>query len=189
MTLIADHEVVLADTGPFCRLAEAGEDHLDVAAKYLRRNLQVVKDVERELRRRAATSKHARLNRLKLIEVPAREAITITDGRLLADIEEIIEGRRRHKSSHPDEDRGEVATALVAASLGLPVLMDDGFGKSLAAARGVQVFTTQDLAVELAAMRQLGAKRAYGIYRLVYSGATEAGFRRAVDSLRARIRI
>jgi hypothetical protein len=54
--------------------------------------------------------------------------------------------------------------------------MDDGLGKRLAAQQGVEVFTTQDLAVELAASGVLGSLHAYGIYRIVYQGSTRQEF-------------
>jgi hypothetical protein len=47
------------------------------------------------------------------------------------------------------------------------------------------VFTTQDLAVELAATNTLGARFAYGIYRLVYADSTLTDFNRRVDEFRA----
>ena len=184
MTRIADVEVILADTGPFCRLAAAGETHFDVAIEYVRESVQIVMDVQRELRRRSAKPEHSRLNRLKLLGVPERQTITITEGAMLARIEDIIEGRRRHKAGHPDEDRGEVATALVAASMGVPTLMDDGWGKNFAINEGVQVFTTQDLAVELAATNALGARFAWGIYRIVYDDATREDFDSRVETFR-----
>ena len=117
MTRIADLEVILGDTGPFCRLAEAGEAHLDVAAGYLKARLQIVMDVHRELRRRATTPAHGRLNRLALLGIPEHEPITITDKFLLERVDTLVEGRRRRKPGHADEDRGEVATALVAAAM------------------------------------------------------------------------
>lgn len=87
-------------------------------------------------------------------------------------------------SGREREDRGEVTTALVAADLRAPVLMDDGFGKRLAAQEGVEVFTTQDLAVELAACGELGSLHAYGIYRIVYQDSTREEFDRLVDAAR-----
>ena len=185
MTRIVDLELILGDTGPFCRLAEAGEAHLDIAANYLKPRLQIVMDVHRELRRRATTRKHDRLNRLPILGIPEHEPITITDKHILERIDDIVEGRRRRKPGHVDEDRGEVATALVAAEMGVPVLMDDGWGKSLAMARNVRVFTTQDLAVELAATNTLAPRFAFGIYRLVYKGATLEEFDRRVEGFRA----
>jgi predicted nucleic acid-binding protein len=184
MKRIAEQDMILADTGPFCRLAEAGEAHLDAAARYLEANVRVVIDVDKELQRRSTVAVHARLTRLKLLGVPREEPITITDNKLLDRIEAILQGRRRHKPGHEREDRGEVTTALVAADLGAPVLMDDGFGKRLAAQEGVEVFTTQDLAVELAACGVLGSLHAYGIYRIVYRDSTREEFDRLVDAAR-----
>lgn len=184
MKRIAEQDMVLADTGPFCRLAEAGEAHLEAAAHYLEPNVHVVMDVHKELRRRSMVSVHSRLKRLELLSVPREEPITVTDKHLLARIEAILEGRRRHKPGHEREDRGEVTTALVAADLGVPVLMDDGFGKRLAAQEGVEIFTTQDLAVELAGYGVLGSLHAYGIYRIVYANSTRAEFDRLVDGRR-----
>jgi len=181
MTRIADLETILGDTGPFCRLAEAGEAHLDIAAGYLREQLQIVMDVHRELRRRATLPIHARLSRLPTLGVPQHEPITITDRYLLERIDEIVEGRRRRKPGHVDEDRGEVATALVARAMNVPALMDDGWGKRLAASEGVQVFTTQDLAVELAATGTLAARFAYGIFRLVYADSSRNDFDQRVE--------
>ena len=184
MTLISDAPEILADTGPFCRLAAAGEGPLEAAAEYLRPNVRIVEDVRKELRRRSRTPLHARLARLALLDVPEGDAVTITDRSVLADIATILDGRRRSKPGHEDEDRGEVSTALAAAALGWPVLMDDGFGKRLAAQRRVAVFTTQDLAIELAATDRLGARFAFGLYRIVYSGATRTEFDARAAALR-----
>lgn len=90
MTLIRDLPALLADTGPWCRMAEAGEAHLDAAAEYLRANVNVVEDVRRELRRRARTPEHQRLARLQLLDVPEGEAITITDASVLHEIDRIV---------------------------------------------------------------------------------------------------
>ena len=135
--MTAIHEVprILADTGPFCRLAEAGEVHLDVAAAYLQANVEVVDDVSRELRRRSTIAVHARLTRLTQLGVPAGDPVTVTDRHLLDRIDTIVDGRRRRKPGHELEDRGEVATALVAAALGVPALMDDGSARHWLRAR------------------------------------------------------
>jgi hypothetical protein len=184
VTRIADLEVILGDTGPFCRLAEAGEPHLDIAADYLKPRLQIVMDVQRELRRRAAMPVHARLHRLAQLGVPERDPITITDKYMLERIEEIVEGRRRRKPGHADADRGEVATALVAGAMRVPILMDDGWGKRFAISQGVRVFTTQDLAVELAATQTLTSRFAYGNFRIVYADATRPDFDHRVEEFR-----
>ena len=62
--------------------------------------------------------------------------------------------------------------------------MDDGWGKNFAINEGVQVFTTQDLAVELAATNALGARFAWGIYRIVYDDATREDFDSRVETFR-----
>lgn len=139
-------------------------------------NVEVVDDVSRELRRRSTIAVHARLTRLTQLGVPAGDPVTVTDRHLLDRIDTIVDGRRRRKPGHELEDRGEVATALVAAALGVPALMDDGFGKTLAAREGVPVYTTQDLAVELAARDMLKPIHAYGLYRIVYQNSTRAQF-------------
>lgn len=187
MTLVRDLAVILADTGPFCRVAEAGEAHLDLTAEYLRSNVRIVEDVRKELRRRSGQPQHARLTRLELLEVPEGDAITITDSTLLSQINTILERRRKTKPGHANEDRGEVSTALGAQALGYPVLMDDGFGKKLAMQRQVQVFTTEDLAVEMAATGHMKVIHAYGLYRVVYKGSTRADFDARFAALKATL--
>lgn len=187
MTLVRDLPVILADTGPFCRLAEAGEAHLDIVAEYLRPNVKIVEDVRKELRNRATKPEHARLTRLDLLDVPEGDAITITDSVVLDQINRILARRRKHKPGHENEDRGEVFTALGAHALGVPVLMDDGFGKNLAVQRGVQVFTTQDLAVEMAATGHMKPIHAFGIFRIVYQGSTKQNFDERVAALKATL--
>jgi len=185
--VIFEHERLLADTGPFCRCAEAGEAHLDIAAEYLRGNVAVVLDVHQELRSRSKMSVHSRLTRLALLGVPASDPIEITDRAVLVELDTILSRRRRTHPGHEREDRGEVATALAAHALGVPVLMDDGFGKLLAARRGVTMYTTQDLAVELAARNVLGRRHALGIFRIVYKGALDEDFDARVDTLMAEL--
>jgi hypothetical protein len=118
MTLARDLPVILADTGPFCRFAEAGEPHLDLAADYLRPNVKIVEDVRKELRHRSSKPEHTRLKRLDLLDVPEGDAITITDRVVLGQIETILARRRTRKPGHKAEDRGEVSTALGAHALG-----------------------------------------------------------------------
>jgi hypothetical protein len=179
--------VVLADTGPFCRLAEAGEAVFDVAVEFLRAKVQIVEDVNRELRRRAEAPAHNRLHRLGVLGVPTTEPISITDGVLLARIQEILDGRRAMKPGHPLEDRGEIVTALVAGSEGFAVLMDDGFGRRLAAREGVEVFTTADLALELAARELCRPVHAWALHRRVNSGVTKGAFEEAATALKAAL--
>jgi hypothetical protein len=185
--LLGEQPSVLADTGPLCRLAEAGEVQLDVAAQYLAPALNVVKDVEIELRRRATFPVHARLRRLELLGIPRQEAITLTDAQLLSRVQTILDRRRSRYPDHDHKDRGEVVTAVTAGSLGMPVLMDEGWGKRLAQSEGVEIFTTEDLAVELAAVGKLRSLHAFAIFRIVYSNADRSVFDQRVSDLQAEL--
>lgn len=165
---IASQPLLLADTGPFCRFAETGDEHLDALASHLGDNLRITQDVAIELSRLAREA-FPRLARLRWLAFPREEPITIRDKRLLDQIENIVQGRRRHAPGHFLEDRGEVATILVAKSIGCPVLIDDRWGKDTFAVRkGVPTFSTEDLAVEMAAARVLTPDQAYAVFRRVY---------------------
>jgi hypothetical protein len=167
---IADEPLLLADTGPFCRFAEAGDAQVDALAAHLRHNLRITQDVAIELARLAGT-KFPRLKQLAWKEFPGEEPITITDARLLSQIEDIARGRRRHAPGHFLEDRGEIATILVAKQIGCPVLIDERWGKETFAPRkGVATYSTEDLAVEIARAERLTPDEAFEVYRRVYHG-------------------
>lgn len=187
MKLIGEQKAVLSDTGPLCRLAEAGEVQLDIAAEYLAPVLHVVTDVEKELRHRATKPEHNRLTRLELLGVPRYESVSITDKTILDDIDRVLKRRRERYPDHEDKDRGELVTARAAKALDMAVLMDDGWGKRMAASKDVEIFTTQDLAVELAALDKLKSVHAYGLYRIVYADAARSEFDRRVEELKAEL--
>jgi hypothetical protein len=68
------------------------------------------------------------------------------------------------------EDRGEVATILVAKDLGCPVLIDERWGReTFAVKKGVATFSTEELAVEMAAAGVLSANDAFDVFRRVYN--------------------
>lgn len=168
---IADQPVLLADTGPFCRFSEASDAHVDALVDYMGDTLQITQDVSIEIQR-LAKQRFPRLNRLSWKGFPASDPITITDKRLLDQIENIIDGRRRHSPGHFMEDRGEVATILVAKSMGCPVLIDERWGKETFAVRkDVATFSTEDLAVEMAAAGALSPNDAYEVFRRVYQSS------------------
>ncbi len=129
MTAIRQRPFLLADTGPFCRFAEGKSQQILALADYLEEAVHIVQDVSIELSRRAKTPERAALNQLQWIDpkFPQHEPIAITDKRVLAQIEDILAGRRRRNPGHFMEDGGEVATILVAKDRGWPVLMDDGW--------------------------------------------------------------
>lgn len=168
---IADQPVLLADTGPFCRFADAGDAHVDALVDYVGDTLQITQDVSIEIQR-LAKQRFPRLNRLSWKGFPASDPITITDKRLLDQVENIIEGRRRHSPGHFMEDRGEVATILVAKSMDCPVLIDERWGKETFATRkGVTTFSTEDLAVEMASVGALSPDDAFAVFRRVYQSS------------------
>jgi len=166
---IADQSMLLADTGPFCRFAEAGDDAIDALVSYLGDSIRITQDVSIELQRLAKTQ-FPRLNRFIWKKFPVEDPITITDKRLLDQIENIVQGRRRHNPGHFMEDRGEVATILIAKALGCPVLIDDRWGKErFAIKKGVLTFSTEDLAVEMAVAGALSEDDAFEVFRRVYN--------------------
>lgn len=184
MIRIAHQPVLLADTGPFCRCAEAGQEHLDTAVEYLKPNTQIVQDVARELARRASTEEHSRIVSMAWRSFPRDAPLTITDKRILDQLDNILSGRRRHRPGHDLEDRGEIATVLVAKALGYAVMMDDTWGRNFAVKKGLVVFTTQDLAAELAAENRLTVDQAWEIYWRVFRGSKRRDLVSRIDALR-----
>jgi predicted nucleic acid-binding protein len=171
MTLIGQRPFLLADTGPFCRFAEGTSQQILALASYLAASVHIAQDVSIELHRRAKTPEHASLKQLQWIDpkFPQYDPIAITDMRVLAQIENILDGRRRRNPGHFMEDRGEVATILIAKDHGWPVLLDDGWGRrSFAPAKGVEVFSTEDLCVEMAATKALSTDDAFEVFEKVY---------------------
>jgi predicted nucleic acid-binding protein len=182
MTPIRERPCLLADTGPFCRFAEGTSQQIHALASYLDGIVYIAQDVSIELHRRAKTKEHASLKQLEWIDpkFPQHEPIPITDRRVLAQIENILDGRRRRNPGHFMEDRGEVATILLAKDRGWPVLMDDGWGRrSFAPAKGVEVFSTEDLCVEMAHAKALSHDDAFEVFAKVYK-ASRAEFDKRV---------
>ncbi len=184
MTAIRQRPFLLADTGPFCRFAEGKSQQILALAAYLDGAVHIVQDVSIELSRRAKTPAHAVLKQLQWIDptFPQHQPIAITDKRVLAQIEDILGGRRQRNPGHFMEDRGEVATILVAKDRDWPVLMDDGWGRrSFAPAKGVEVITTEDLCVEMAAAKALTNDHAFEVFEKVYN-TSRAEFDKRVEA-------
>lgn len=190
MGRIRDSPVLVGDTGPFCRFAETGA--MESLLAYLGDNLIIVREVEVELNHRANEPEHKDLRPYREHEPPylPREAIDLDSA--TKDNVKIIAKRWRErdiKKGKPDRgpnaNVGEIATVLAAAQRNLPVLMDDGDGKNLAVARGLTVYTTEDLLAEMVAERAIGRRRGLRIYQRVY-GKDEAAFDAAVAACKAR---
>jgi hypothetical protein len=184
MTQIRQRPFLLADTGPFCRFAEGRSAQILALAGYLADTVRVALDVSIELQRRAKTPEHAALKQLHWIDpkFPQHEPIAITDKRLLAQVEDIARGRRQRNPGHFMEDRGEIATILLAKDRGWPVLMDDGWGKRFAKAKQVEVITTEELCVEMAAANALSDEHAFEVFAKVYK-TSRAQFDKRVAAL------
>jgi hypothetical protein len=88
--------------------------------------------------------------------------------RMLQQIEDIVAGRRRRSPGHFMEDRGEVATILLAKERGWPVLLDERWGTAFAVRKGVETVTTEELCVELAVASKLNGDHAYDVFKRVY---------------------
>jgi hypothetical protein len=182
--LIAECPCLLADTGPFCCFAEGQHNQLEAMATYLDDRLWVTQDVAIELGRRSRIPKHAALGALSFVpRFPRHEPITITDRRMLQQVDDIIAGRRRRKPGHFMEDRGEVATVLLAKERGWPVLIDERWGTAFATKKGVVTFSTEELCVEMAVSDTLTDDHAYDVFKRVYH-TKRAEFDRRVSAAR-----
>ncbi len=167
--LIADRPCLLADTGPFCRFAEGKHDQLAAMAAYLNDRLWIAHDVAIELHRRSQSREHAALASLNWKPAfPRHEPITIVDAKLLQQIEDIVAGRRRRNPGHFMQDRGEVATILLAKERDWPVLLDERWGTTFAASKGVEVVTTETLCIEMVVANKLTSDHGYDVFRRVY---------------------
>ena len=78
-----------------------------------------------------------------------------------------------------------MATVLVAKRLQCAVLLDERFGRTFAERKGVTVFTTQDLAAELAVAKALSEPEAWEIFRRVYRNSTRTALRARIAELQA----
>jgi hypothetical protein len=167
--LIRERSCLLADTGPFCRFAEGRHDQLAAMVAYLDDHLWITQDVAIELSRRAKSEQHRQLSTLAWEpKFPRHEPLTITDARLLQQIEDIVAGRLKQRPAHFMKDRGEVATVLLAKERGWPVLLDDQWGRKFAARKEVEVITTEDLCVEMVAAGHLAENHSFEVFRRVY---------------------
>jgi hypothetical protein len=182
--LIRDQSVLLADAGPFCRFAQAGADQLRAFVEYLGDGLKITSDVAHEISSNAKMPKFAALNQLEWWGWDAEDHTeAITDKHILSQVENIAEGQRRNKERqgksrrNPWQEKGEVATVLLAKAQGWAVLIDDADGRRLAAAKKVTLFGTEQLSVEMAAVGAITPDQAFSVFTLV-RGRDRADFDR-----------
>ena len=191
MSLIRDQPVLLADAGPFCRFAEAGADHLKAFIDYLGDGLKITPDVQREIAGNAKMRQFGALNQLSWWGWNAEDHTeAITDRKILSQVDSIAEGQRRNKERqgkprpNPWQEKGEIATVLLAKDQGCAVLIDDGDGRTLAKAKYVTLFGTEQLTVEMAAARVMTPDQAFSVFTLV-RGRERADFDRRLAATSA----
>jgi hypothetical protein len=190
MDLAIRQAAVLADTSPFCRFAESGVCELLV--DYLAGRLHLTSWVIGELEHRARQPAHAQLRALegrkppwvanppvKLAEDELRRASALAEG--WRSLQERRSGAQRDERAN----LGETSTIVAAEKHGWAVVLDEGKARTYAQRRGLTVFSTQDLVVEMAAAGELKEKRALLVYRRVYRDATDAAFEQALGIARA----
>jgi hypothetical protein len=192
MDLAAQQAALLADTSPFCRFAESGICELLV--DYLADRLHLTSWVIGELEHRARQPAHAQLRALSQRDPPwvTNPAVQLAPEELRrADV--LAQGWRslqeRRSGARRDEraNLGETTTIVAARRNGWAVILDEGKARTYADRRGLTVYSTQDLVVEMAAAGVLKGRRALRVYERVYSHATQAAFEQAVAGARAAL--
>jgi hypothetical protein len=155
--------------------------------RYLEPDLCIVRDVQNEVHGLGLNDENFAAFKLRDHIPSFPPTIEVTDKRLLSTIAILVE-RWRKDDDHERKNRGEIATIVVAAEEGTPVLMDDRKGLAFAKARGVQAFTTQDLCVELAQRRKLKTAVAERIFASVRGHLPASAFPAAVEGRKVDVR-
>jgi hypothetical protein len=181
--LARDARRVLFDASPLVHLGQAGL--LIPVAGYLGARAAVVRDVHNELVRNR--DRFPDLRALSMLRWPPGEPLDLPPD-LVADVEGI---RRLHTEpgAHPDKNRGEVATALLAGRLGDALaVMDDYLGKRLCQMRAVPRLSTALLVAEIVAAGAVGEPEgAKAFEQCTPSGVGREEFDRAVERATAAL--
>jgi hypothetical protein len=146
---ISSLDEILLDTGPFCRFCDAGV--LDRFASYLDVRAWITQDVANEIHHRGK-GEHSGLRTLQWTEppFPRNPPIALTGAHFKQ--AERIHARKRQADDPLFADLGEITTVVAAVARGgSAVMIDDRFGRRLAAQRGLPLYSTADLAVEMTA--------------------------------------
>jgi hypothetical protein len=184
--LICEADLVLADSSTFLHFCR--ERKLRELTAYLASNGRWTLDVQEEVRRlsllvdrRTRRPKYPGLQDLSRLGWPPAPALELSAHQLL----EASRIRKEWESDtrHPKADRGEIATVLIAESLGQKlVIIDDGRGCALAETRAKPVphRQTSHMAAEMVAAGALDEKAGKRIFVAVYKGLTERHFTNAL---------
>lgn len=182
-------QLVLLDASPLCRFAECFL--LGTLREYLGSRARITREVERELLRLgeqdafASLAEHLRSQAgggrgaWPKTTKPIPDALKTDFANLLA--------LKHAIGEHDWEHAGEIATVLMAEHRRVDlVLIDDGWGKSLAKGRGLRVMLTARLAQEMVVANALSEDDGF----LVFDAATPGGvgrdrFKAGIFSLRA----
>jgi len=166
---------VLLDASPLCRFAECSL--LGALRAYLGSRARITREVERELLRLAERDAFA-----SLAEQLRPQAGEIGQGAwpkttkplpdaLKADFANLL-ALKHAIGEHDWAHTGEIATVLIAEHRGADlVLIDDGWGASLARGRGLRVMSTARLVLEMVAADALSRDDGF----LVFDAATPYG--------------
>lgn len=166
---------VLLDASPLCRFAECSL--LGALREYLGSRARITREVERELLRLAERDDFASLVehlRSQAGEMGKgawpRTTKPLPDG-LKADFTNLL-ALKHTIGEHDWAHSGEIATVLIAEHRGADlVLIDDGWGASLAKSRGLRVMSTARLVLEMVAAKALSRDDGF----LVFDAATPDG--------------
>lgn len=162
MTVVARSATrVLLDTSAFISFAEG--DALRELARYVGDRAAIALDVDKELGR-LARGRFPQLQNLERLGWPTGDPLALPPD-LLADAEDL----RRLNSppgAHEAANRGEIATALLAGRLRIPVVMDDELGKRLCQARGVERLSTAQLAAEMVASGAFEEAAGFAVFEI-----------------------
>lgn len=149
--LARDAPRVLFDASPLVNLGQCGL--LFQLVQYIGSRGAVTRDVHNELVRNSR--RFPDLKALGMLRWPPGEPLDVPAD-LISDVE-AIRKLNTEEGANPDKNRGEVATALVAARLGDTLaVMEDRLGKRLCQMRNVPRLSTAQLVAEMVASGIVG---------------------------------
>lgn len=190
MGMIRDHPLLLADTSFFCRFAQSmiAEEPL----KYLGSRLATTIDVVAELEDHVRSGRHSGLKSIELRKPPwfDGEPVALNDterrrANALAEGWRRLAARKSGVERHERADLGEASTIVAAQARGCAVVLDEGKAKKHAQAKGLTVFTTQDVVVEMVVAEVLKPKPGFLVFRHVYSNSTQRDFDAAIEAAKS----
>jgi hypothetical protein len=166
---------VLLDASPLCRFAECSL--LGALREYLGSRARITREVERELLRLAdrdpfvSLAAHLRPHGSEAGERTwPKTTKPLPDG-LKADFTNLL-ALKHSIGEHDWAHAGEIATVLMAELRGADLVMiDDGWGASLARGRGLRVMSTARVVLEMVVANALGRDDGF----LVFDAATPHG--------------